>query len=267
MRKGIALWLAVVLTLGMWHGIVRTHAEANEIKVEVNGKAVDFPDAKPFINAKTGRVLVPVRFVGESLGVQVEWLEEKKIVKMEFKGMRIDLPVGKTVVDTPQVTYRFDTPAVIVDDRVFVPLRFVSEAFGAKVTWDGKLRKVQVWPENNPVWMLKLQKKHPETQPAVNAFVNSIKINGNKVTGTIPKLPKGYTFSLRYTDRSDGNWGNRELDFNNLEKKYSQGKIFTITFTGEGGYITYDVWKEGVVGVNGCTIYIPSLSTRWVAER
>ena len=44
---------------------------AAEISVTVDGSAVNFPDAKPFIDSN-GRTLIPVRFVTESLGATVE---------------------------------------------------------------------------------------------------------------------------------------------------------------------------------------------------
>ena len=41
------------------------------IKVTVDGTAVDFPDQTPLI--QNARTLVPIRFIAESLGYDVEW--------------------------------------------------------------------------------------------------------------------------------------------------------------------------------------------------
>jgi hypothetical protein len=37
-----------------------------------------------------------------------------------------------------------DVPPVIVKDRVFVPIRFISENFGALVEWDNKMQIVKI---------------------------------------------------------------------------------------------------------------------------
>ena len=37
-----------------------------------------------------------------------------------------------------------DQPAVILNDRTMTPARFVAEALGAKVDWDGLARKVTI---------------------------------------------------------------------------------------------------------------------------
>ncbi|WP_010250288.1 stalk domain-containing protein [Acetivibrio cellulolyticus] len=48
---------------------------AEGVSVTVDSKAVNFPDAKPFIDMN-GRTLIPVRFVTESMGATVGWNEE-----------------------------------------------------------------------------------------------------------------------------------------------------------------------------------------------
>jgi len=56
----------------------------------------------------------------------------------------IKLTVGSkdaTINDKP-VT--LDVPPVIQDGRTLVPLRFISEAFGAKVDWDDKTRSITI---------------------------------------------------------------------------------------------------------------------------
>ncbi|MCL2121884.1 MAG: copper amine oxidase N-terminal domain-containing protein, partial [Clostridiales bacterium] len=44
------------------------------IKVIVNGKDIRFPDAQPFIDSN-GRTQVPMRFVAEAMGAEVEWTQ------------------------------------------------------------------------------------------------------------------------------------------------------------------------------------------------
>jgi hypothetical protein len=39
-----------------------------------------------------------------------------------------------------------DEPPVIVNDRVFIPVRFVAEALGYEVIWRGEYSRVELWP-------------------------------------------------------------------------------------------------------------------------
>jgi hypothetical protein len=45
------------------------------------------------------------------------------------------------VNDTVKV---LDVPAQIVNNRTLVPVRAISEAFGAKVEWNGEIRTVTI---------------------------------------------------------------------------------------------------------------------------
>jgi len=45
------------------------------------------------------------------------------------------LTIGSQVISVMNVRRTMDTAPVIVQDRTFVPLRFISEAFGAEVRW------------------------------------------------------------------------------------------------------------------------------------
>ena len=40
-----------------------------------------------------------------------------------------------------------DVPARIVNSRTMVPVRFISEFFGARVSWDGATRSVEIIKE------------------------------------------------------------------------------------------------------------------------
>lgn len=91
------------------------------------------PDSQPFI--QNGRTLVPLRAIFEYLGATVEWDGATQTITAR-KGetvviLQVDAPTA--IVDGKQVT--LDQPAVLVGGRTFVPLRLVSEAFGATVTW------------------------------------------------------------------------------------------------------------------------------------
>jgi hypothetical protein len=108
----------------------------------VNGTEVTFKDAQPYI--KDNRTLVPIRFIVEQLGAQVGWDEKTKQVTIEKDDKKIILKIGskEVLINNSKVT--LDVPAEIKDERTMVPLRFISEAFGAQVGWDETNRVVTI---------------------------------------------------------------------------------------------------------------------------
>lgn len=114
-----------------------------DIVVRVDGNQVNFPDAKPFIN-EDSRTLCPIRFIAENLGAQVEWNADIKEVVITNGATVIKLTIGQNTALVNDEVITFDTKAQIVQDRTYVPLRFISEAFDMKVDWDGTTRTVSI---------------------------------------------------------------------------------------------------------------------------
>ncbi|NLI13558.1 MAG: glycoside hydrolase [Peptococcaceae bacterium] len=108
------------------------------VSVYLNGTLVDFPDQKPFIDVSADRVFVPVRFVSEALGAQVEWVLEEQKILINKDGKQIALYVGRKEVFVDGRKYTLDVAVRLVNGRTMVPLRFVSEALGAGVKWTGQ---------------------------------------------------------------------------------------------------------------------------------
>ncbi|MCK5743726.1 MAG: hypothetical protein KAH30_03245, partial [Caldisericia bacterium] len=127
---------------------------------EVNNRTVKI---KPFAQIIDSRTMVPVRWLMDNMFTQteknrqphfegsVEWnATEKKATLMipqidfgnglVYQSRTIELwqdnPIAK--VNGEQMPISLSDPNVttkIIDDRLFVPCRFVAEAFGAKVIW------------------------------------------------------------------------------------------------------------------------------------
>ena len=110
-------------------------AAAASIRVFIDGTEVQFPDQKPVINSDN-RTLVPVRFVSEALGAEVEWISETRTVKINYKEKTILLEIGQKQALVGTSIIMLDTKAEIMNERTMVPLRFVSECLGAVVDWE-----------------------------------------------------------------------------------------------------------------------------------
>lgn len=95
-------------------------------------------DTAPMI-ADIGYTLVPIRFVAESLGIQVEWIPEGKHIRFYDGDTEVRLTVGSTEAFINGKAYRISYPPIIdarySEGRTLVHVRFVGEAFGCSLDW------------------------------------------------------------------------------------------------------------------------------------
>lgn len=119
-----------------------TNTAAGSIGVSINGRSVSF-DVSPFVNAQN-RTMVPIRFISEELGSQVSWISAEQKVTIRHQGQEIELWIGKPDAKVNGSTVTMDTQAVLVNGRTMVPLRFISESFGANVEWQASNRMVVI---------------------------------------------------------------------------------------------------------------------------
>lgn len=128
-------------------------AYSYSVEVYVNGGKVYFPDQKPFIDTGVGRTYVPLRFVAEALGAQVSWDQASQTAVAVRKGQQVKMRIGSKYpeVNGSPVARELDAPAFILNGRTLVPLRFVSEAFGADVQWQpGRVGRVVITDPDAP---------------------------------------------------------------------------------------------------------------------
>ncbi len=117
------------------------HADNQEINVYLNGSKMQF-DVPAY--KEDGRVLVPVRAIFEALGANIKWNEITQTVTATKGSKIIIIQIGNNVAKIDNVEVELDVPAKTVNWRTFVPVRFVSEALGAQVEWDGSTQSVYI---------------------------------------------------------------------------------------------------------------------------
>lgn len=132
------LMLLVLLLIPGW-AAAATIAQDQSVNLIIGGQAVT-PDVPPVI--KGGRTLVPVRVIAEGLGAEVDWNAEKKTAEITRNGQKLVLTLNsrQAVVNGKQV--QLDTPPVITQQRMLLPLRFVGESLGITVGWENNNRTV-----------------------------------------------------------------------------------------------------------------------------
>lgn len=107
------------------------------IVVFVGDDEVKF-DAPPV--SRNGRVLVPLRAIFEALDAKLTWDNKTQTVTAEKNGRVLTLTVNKTEAKVKDAngekTIKLDVPAKLENGRIYVPLRFIGEAFGNKVGYE-----------------------------------------------------------------------------------------------------------------------------------
>lgn len=142
-RLGV-LPILLFLTLSFGHAAPAPGAVPDlPVQVIVNGREISFPDAKPFVDEK-GRVQVPARFVAGELGSQVNWDVKAATAYISGHGKSIDLAAGRDTATVNGAAVSLDSGAVLVEDRIFVPVRFIAETLGAAVQWDESAGVVRI---------------------------------------------------------------------------------------------------------------------------
>ena len=123
--------------------LANTVVDEPSLRVIINGATVVFPDAQPFID-ENGRTQVPVRFVTEALNGTVSWDNDSKTATVYRGKISASLTIDKNEITVLDVTKTIDTAPRLVNERTHVPLRFISESFGAKIAWDEKTKTIDI---------------------------------------------------------------------------------------------------------------------------
>jgi exopolysaccharide biosynthesis protein len=91
---------------------------------------------KPII--KNNRTLVPIRFISEAFGAQVDWNQASKTAYITLAGERIALTLGISFMTVSREIVPMEISPASIGGRTFVPLRDLATALGKKVFWDEK---------------------------------------------------------------------------------------------------------------------------------
>lgn len=99
-------------------------------------------EAAPVI--KDGRTMVPLRFIGEAFDAEFTYDSVFKIIDINFGSDKIKMQIGKNIAFVNGKEIKLDVVPYIVNGRTLVPIRFISETFGAEVVWDGTTKTVTI---------------------------------------------------------------------------------------------------------------------------
>ncbi len=132
----IIIAMLVLSTITLCYGETK-----DEVKVVYNSKTLDFGDKKT--DNKNGNVYIPLRTFSEQLHYNVDYNEKNYSVRIYndlndvYLGFNGDVKINGVPSETKSTPFS-------KDGSIYIPLRFVSEAFGINVNYDSSNRVVNM---------------------------------------------------------------------------------------------------------------------------
>ena len=250
------LALFIILALFMTTLSVLSVYGEMPLRIVVDGDRLFFPDAQPFIDSN-GRTQAPARFIGERLGATVTWDGASQKATFVKGAKKLVLYIGKKEYELDGKKLQMDTVALLQEGRTYVPARYVAEAFGATVRWDGVIKTVYIYTEGRVV---------PTPQTTKDPVYGWIRVETDK-----PYVE--YSMSITFSSDKDllkarldaaekmfaekyGEAITKEVFQYLRQKKETSDKLplkeyklgnKIVTAEAAGISIMLDVWREGVV--------------------
>ena len=155
-------------------------------KYVVNDETIVKMDVAPFI--EIDRTFVPVRFLGNALGVtdsNITWDNNTKTATLQGNAT-LSMTIGQARITSDGETKAIDVAPLLRSDRTFLPARFVAEGLGYQVDWDEATQTVVCWPAGQ---------EKPDVSAAVEYLTQFVEqqpqqpvqqpVKGNKVNGYV----------------------------------------------------------------------------------
>lgn len=107
--------------------------------VVIDGATQSYPGV-----IRNGVTMVPLRKLAEPLGATLEFEAQSKQVSISYRNQKVTMKPGDAAVTVNQSRVQLGGPIQIYNNETHVPLRFISELFGAKVEWNPDKAEVTV---------------------------------------------------------------------------------------------------------------------------
>ena len=136
-EKPVEIDRKIVLTIGSY-----------AMDRELNGISTDIMmDVAPYI--KERRTMLPVRYVAEALGFDVEWIRSTRTVILKEGSSRVEIPVDTNQIIVNGKVYTSDVKPEIKNNRTMLSIANIARALGLKdgkdIIWNSKSKMVTIY--------------------------------------------------------------------------------------------------------------------------
>lgn len=149
------------------------------IDIEVNGLKIK-TDSPPYIS--DGTTYVPIRFVSEALSLSCSWDEDERVAEIYDDETTIRFYPDKNIAHVNG--RRKKVTSSITNNRIMVPIRFVSENYDAKVSFDSTFYRVIVESDKSVPTSLKDNSYNQDEVYWLSRIIHA-EANGESVNGQI----------------------------------------------------------------------------------
>ncbi|MGL4346421.1 MAG: copper amine oxidase N-terminal domain-containing protein [Cellulosilyticaceae bacterium] len=130
-----------------YNTIIDKSADFSAVDIYLDGNLLSISD-KPF--KYKGRLYLPLRQVGESLGIQIDFNDAYKVAIAQSTEQRLEMPLKYTKAVQIPLAYSDLASTVAIDnfnpevsvvfykEKTYLPVRFTAEALGFTVKFDEK---------------------------------------------------------------------------------------------------------------------------------
>lgn len=142
---GIGIMTMLLTTSVFAAGKLPKEASDKNISIYINDSIQTIPEdmGKAYLDKTNDRVMVPIRYISENLGANINFYQRKEtntsgiLIGAIDVLVELDINSTKAKINNGGVdsVVNLDSPAILFDGRTYVPIRFVSETLGLNVDW------------------------------------------------------------------------------------------------------------------------------------
>ena len=125
--------------------------------------------------------LAPLRTISEDLGAKVDFNKEKNLITIIYKETKIEATIGSKTALINGDKKELQVAPQVVNGTTYVPIRFVGEALGAKVDYQGNTLTVNL-DGTSKAWQIETVKSTTGTASTGTFSKGSKSVNGKAVT-------------------------------------------------------------------------------------
>ncbi len=87
---------------------------------------------------------IPLREIGERMGLAIEWSKEKQMIKVQGNGREVYLKEGEPTAIVDGQKLDLGKPVLSIKERTMVPMTFFKQAIGYETEYDAQQRTVKM---------------------------------------------------------------------------------------------------------------------------
>lgn len=243
--------IKILSVFAMIAAVVPAYASENGVDIISDGITVKCDPPAMVYNQRT---MVPLRAVSESIGCEVEWNDETDTAvitdtkKDAVLTVKVDDSIMKKSVSGTASDIEIDTPAMISENRIFIPVRAVSEALDITVEWDGETRTVFMYTD--------IQKFNKYNIKEFNPYGQTIGQIASGMGGTYADFKEMYGLPEDMTEDTYVNVAERYIKISNMMELNQIDILEFREMYGAGEEITEDDFMGDVTDSMPLSLYI-----------